>query len=305
LYYTCIGTGIHQILQQEGAEWRRILLEMITAEKRYALRPEEVAFYREQGYLHIPGVLEPAEVDYLRAEAHALIQRLAASRGGEQAVQAQWGSARLITDLPTTLLHCHNVQFHSAAFTRLLCDPRLTDRIADLIGPNIQLHHTKLFIKPPERGAPFPLHQDYPYFPHEKHTMLAAIFFFDDAPPEKGCLCVVPGSHKLGPLPHEPEGGWHLPVERYPLEMAVPVPARAGDVVVFNYLTIHGSGVNRTDEARTTLLVQMRDPTDHPTVATHLSRGQGMMLRGIDPEADAGPHTDSASRYLATLTAGG
>ncbi len=79
------------------------------------------------------------------------------------------------------------------------------------------------------------------------------------------------------------------------------MPAKAGDVVVFNYLTIHGSGVNTTHEARTTLLVQMRDPTDHPTVATHLSRGQGMMLRGIDPEADADPSTDSASRYLMRL----
>jgi phytanoyl-CoA hydroxylase len=160
-----------------------------------------------------------------------------------------------------------------------------------------------LFIKPPERGAPFPMHQDYPYFPHEKHTMLAAIVFFDDAPIEKGCLLVVPGSHKLGPLPHDSEDGWHLPVEAYSLERATPVPAQAGDVVVFSYLTIHGSGVNTTQEARTTLLIQMRDPTDRPTVATHLSRGQGMMLRGIDPEADAEPGVDSASRYLRTLGA--
>ena len=108
-------------------------------------------------------------------------------------------------------------------------------------------------------------------------------------------------SWMLGPIPHNREGGWHLPVDEYPLERATPVPAQAGDVVVFNYLTIHGSGVNTTQEARTTLLIQMRDPTDHPTVATHLSRGQGMMLRGIDPEADAEPDTGSASRYLRAL----
>lgn len=267
----------------------------------YALSPEQVAFYREQGYLLMPGVLPPDEAQVLREEAHALIQRLAEVRGGEENLNAAWGSSKALADLPPKLLHCHNVQYHSAAFTRLLCDPRFTDRIACLIGPNVQLHHTKLFIKPPEQGAPFPLHQDQPYFPHEKHTMLAAVFFFDDAPVEKGCICVVPESHRLGPIPHLPEGGWHLPLEQYPLESATPVPARAGDVVVFNYLTIHGSGVNRTQEARTTLLVQMRDPTDHPTQAVHLSRGQGLMLRGIDPTADADPHTDSRSRYLASL----
>jgi len=71
--------------------------------------------------------------------------------------------------------------------------------------------------------------------------------------------------------------------EQYPLEAAVALPAKAGDVLFFSYLTVHGSSVNVSDEARTTLLVQMRDPADQPTVKTHESRGQGMMLRGIDP----------------------
>ena len=115
--------------------------------------------------------------------------------------------------------------------------------------------------------------------------MSAAIIHFDDAPVEKGCVCVVPGSHREGPLEHQPEGGHHLPFEQYPVESAVPCPAKAGDVLFFSYLTVHGSGINSSDEARTTLLVQMRDPADPPTVKTHESRGQGMMLRGIDPTA--------------------
>lgn len=275
---------------------------MISAQKQYALTPEQVRFYHENGYLLLKSVFSREEARYLREEAHALIARLAQVYS-ENGINATWGSAREVTNLPAQLLHCHNAQYHSAGFARLMLDPRLTDRIADLIGENIQLHHTKLFIKPPEKGAPFPMHQDYPYFPHEKHTMLAAIVHFDDAPIEKGCVCVVPGSHKLGPLEHNPEGGWHLPVSEYPLEKAVPVPAEAGDVIVFSYLTIHGSGVNTSHEARTTLLIQMRDPTDYPTVPTHLSRGQGMMLRGFDPGADAAPSTDSPSRYLRSLHA--
>jgi hypothetical protein len=270
---------------------------MITGEKQYGLTPDEVAFYRENGYLLAKGVFTPEEAAHLRAEGHALIQRLL-DAGTPGTRMEGWGSAAKVTDLPRELLHCHNVQFHSAAFSRLIVDPRLTDRVADLIGPNVQLHHTKLFIKPPEKGAPFPMHQDYPYFGHEKHTMMAAIIHFDDAPLEKGCVRVVPGSHKLGPLEHLGDGGHHLPVERFPVAEATPCPAEAGDVLFFTYLTIHGSGVNTSQEARTTLLVQMRDPTDHPTVLAHLSRGQGMMLRGIDPEADASSHVASGSRFI-------
>ena len=172
----------------------------------------------------------------------------------------------------------------------------LTDRAADIIGPNIQLHHTKMFIKPPAKGAPFPMHQDFPYFPHQHHTMIAAIIHFDDAPIEKGCVRVVPGSHKLGPLEHLHDGGHHLPIDEYPITEATPCPAEAGDVLFFSYLTIHGSGLNESSEARTTLLLQLRDPADLPTVETHVSRGQGMILHGIDPLANSGPSPDSALR---------
>jgi ectoine hydroxylase-related dioxygenase (phytanoyl-CoA dioxygenase family) len=245
-------------------------------------------FYQENGYLLVKGLFDREEAAAWRQEAHDLIERLSA----QQSVEATWGSARQLDtgSQQTVLQHCHNVQFYLASFARLLLDERLTGIAADIIGSttgeftgNVQLHHNKLFIKPPEKGSPFPMHQDHPYFPHARHSMIAAIVHMDAAPLEKGCVRVVPGSHKLGPLPHNPEGSFHLPFEQYPLDSAVPCPAEAGDVLFFSYLTIHGSGVNTSNEARTTILVQMRDPTDPPTNDAHRSRGQGMMLRGIDP----------------------
>ena len=244
------------------------------------LTQDQITFYQENGYILIPSLITPEEAALYRAEAHAIADRLAQNGKGD----ATWGSAKEVTmGTPTRLLHCHDVQFQSAAFSRLIVDERLTEIAADIIGPNVQLHHDKMFIKPPEKGSPFPMHQDVPFFPHDRHSMIAAIIHFDDAPLEKGCLRVVPGSHKLGVLPHIAEGLFHLPMDEYPIESATPLPAKAGDAVFFSYLTIHGSGVNTSSEARTTLLVQMRDPIDHPTVDTHRSRGQGMMLRGIDP----------------------
>jgi ectoine hydroxylase-related dioxygenase (phytanoyl-CoA dioxygenase family) len=248
------------------------------------LTPEQLSFYQENGYLLVKGMFSRTEAAALRQETHDLAARLAAF----QNIDATWGSAR--ESVPgataTQIFHCHDVQFQSAIFSRLIVDERLTGAAAGIIGsPNVQLHHTKMFIKPPEKGSPFPMHQDYDYFPHEKNTMIAAIIHFDDAPLERGCVRVVPGSHKLGALGQTSKGGWHLPADEYPIEEATPCPAEAGDVLFFSYLTIHGSGLNTSDEARTTLLVQMRDPTDLPTEQVHLSRGQGMMLRGIDPLA--------------------
>ena len=33
-----------------------------------------------------------------------------------------------------------------------------------LFGDDVILHHSKLFQKPAEQGAPFPMHQDWAYF---------------------------------------------------------------------------------------------------------------------------------------------
>ncbi len=239
------------------------------------LSDTQKAFYDENGYVHIEGLITTEEAAMYRAELHDI-----AARQGSN--DATWTSVK---GSGTTITHSHDVQFRSAAVTRLLTDPRLTSIAQDIIGPNVQLHHNKMFIKPPERGSPFPMHQDYPYFPHERNSMIAVIIHFDDAPVEKGCLRVVPGSHKLGPLPAIGQDH-HLPEDEYPIEGALAVPARAGDAIFMSYLLVHGSGVNVSEEPRTTLLIQMRDPEDKSLSQGHASRGQGMMLAGVDPSRE-------------------
>ncbi|HEV2569560.1 phytanoyl-CoA dioxygenase family protein [Sphingomonas sp.] len=236
------------------------------------LSADQKAFYDANGYLLITGFIGAEEAAQLRAEVHAI-----AARQGP--TNATWSS---VADQGTVLEHSHDVQFRSAAFTRLLVDPRLTGVFTSLIGPNVQLHHNKMFIKPPERGSPFPMHQDYGYFPHRGTSMTAVILHLDDAPNAKGCVRLYPGSHKLGP--QEAIGQDHtVDPDRFPLDSALPIEAKAGDLLVFNYLTVHGSGLNVSEEPRTTWLAQVRDPEDEPISEQHQSRGQGMMLAGIDP----------------------
>src|SRR5919199_6744401 len=179
-------------------------------------------FYRENGYLHAHGVFSAAEVDEMRAAIDAILVRVAGTEHDENHV---WKAVAQ----EAVLKGFHNVQYHDAAFTRAAVNPKLVELLMQLIGPNVQLHHTKMLVKPPEKGAPFPMHQDYPYFPHERHTVLAASVHLDDTDLANGCLRVVPGSHKHGPI--DETGESHaLDV---PLEAGEPLAAAAGDVVVF------------------------------------------------------------------------
>ena len=181
------------------------------------LNAEQIAFFQENGYILVKGLFSKEAAAKYRKACH----ELAALLGKTRNLDATWGSARdaVAEAKETKILHCHDVQYYDASFTQLLVDERFTGVAADVMGtPNVQLHHTKMFIKPPEKGSPFPLHQDAPYFPHDKHSMIAAILHFDDAPLERGCVRVVPGSHKLGILDHSSDGGWHLPFDKYPIE---------------------------------------------------------------------------------------
>ena len=232
--------------------------------------------YAEKGYVLVKGLLTKEEAAYYRQAAHDLLAGLGRDHN------AMWPSAMSMA-AEGELRDLHDAHFYSGAFARLLVDERITGAMAAVLGtPNVQLHHNKLFVKPQGNGAPFPLHQDYPFFPHDLHRVGAAIVHFDDAPIAKGCLRLIPGSHHDGPREHIDGGGFYLPDQDLP--GVVPIEAEAGDVLLFTYLTVHGSGVNTSSEARTTWLIQYRDPVDRPSLPVHQwSLGQGMMLRGVDP----------------------
>jgi phytanoyl-CoA hydroxylase len=229
--------------------------------------------YEENGYLLAREVFDAAEVQEMRDAIARIIESV---EGTADDRNHRWSGV----DESLQLKGFHDLTYHDAVFTRMAAHPRLVAVLTDLIGPNVQLHHSKMLVKPPEQGAPFPMHQDQPYFPHERHTVLAASVHLDDTDEENGCLHVVPGSHKLGPL--EASGEAHT--VDYPLESGTPCPAAAGDVLFFNYLTIHGSGTNRSSRTRRNVLFQFRDPADAPVlrdgVEEHVDWGRGLMVAG-------------------------
>lgn len=241
---------------------------------------EDVDFYNDHGYLLVKEVFHAEEVEEMRNALDDIVERAAQA---ELDRNATWQGDYLPEEERKKLVlkgH-HDVHYHDAAFTKAIVHPNMVAILSKLIGPNVQLHHSKMLVKPPEKGAAFPMHQDYPYFPHQNHSMLAASVHLDDADTENGCLHVLPDSHKKGPVRHK--GSFHLDHHEYPIEMGVPCPAKAGDVLFFNYLTIHGSNINRSDRVRRNVLFQYRDPADPPVENVHVNWGQGLMVCGKNP----------------------
>lgn len=241
---------------------------------------DDVAFYQDNGYLLVRQVFTMEEVEAMRRATDAILQRAAETHLDKSHT---WQGTYLPPEVLKQLVvkGFHDVHYHDAVFTRALAHPQMVAVLTRLIGPNVQLHHSKMLVKPPARGAAFPLHQDYPYFPHRLGTMLAASVHLDDADQENGCLAVVPGSHRQGPLDHV--GSYYLDPDQYPLSSAVSCPAAAGDVLFFTALTVHGSSVNQSQRVRRNVLFQYRDPEDQPLADVHVNWGQGLMVAGHNP----------------------
>ena len=95
------------------------------------LSDEQIVFYKENGYVLVPGMFTPDESAAFRVECHELADRLAAIRD----IDATWASVQSADGAqPTKVLACHDVQFQSAALSGLIVDERLTGAAASIIG---------------------------------------------------------------------------------------------------------------------------------------------------------------------------
>jgi hypothetical protein len=214
------------------------------------LTKDQIEAYNRDGFVKVEGLFTKAESSELALEMTRVIEQW-----GQETIgwRGPWRDRYLPEDerLNTKAVFMHNPHFYSSAWGRVIFHAGFTGAVHDLVGGTIQWHHTVLHAKPPELGTPFPMHQDFPFYPHDGPDFVDCLLHLDDTPKESGCLRVVPGSHKNGPLVHVlgPETSPHLPMDEYHPEklVSVEVPANVGDVIFFSYQTIHWSDCNRTD----------------------------------------------------------
>jgi len=246
-------------------------------------------FFEENGFLHVPSVFTPEETDELASDLDRLIQEWSF----EAAWEGPWRAAILDADLvdKVKLSALHDLQLYSAAWARAVVNPRLAELLSNLLGPVVEFHHSTMHVKPPERGAPFPMHQDHPFYPHADGRYADVLVHLDDTSHENGEIRFLPGSHRSGPLEHilqGPDGepsAPHLPLYRYRLEDTVPVPASAGDVVCFSIYTIHGSYPNRSGTPRRLVRMGFR-AADNPQLGGQSHGRPGLIVRGLRERAE-------------------
>ncbi len=227
-----------------------------------SLTDEQVAAYHRDGYLAVRGVFDAVQVEALRAVTDEFAER---SRGVSRSDAVFDLDPRHSREQPI-LRRIKNPADNHPLYRWVALESPITEIVAELIGPDVTLHHSKLNLKGARVGAPVEWHQDGAFYPHSNDDVLAVGLLLDDATLENGCLAVLPGSH-LGPVYDHYEGDQFTgfinreDLARLDLARAHPLPLPAGSVHIHHYRAIHGSAEN-TSEAQRRLLINSYSAAD-------------------------------------------
>ena len=144
------------------------------------LSDDQIAFYRDEGYLYPFDGVGAAEAGAMQDELEAYERR--------EGVSA--------TDL---VLKAHLCFRRSYEFVR---HPRILDVVEDLIGPDIMALSARFWIKPGRDGSFVSWHQDSAYFGLDPHELVTAWIALTDSNTANGCLRVLPAlAHRRGAPP--------------------------------------------------------------------------------------------------------
>lgn len=257
--------------------------------KTAGITDQQSKFFVDHGWLHVPGVFDADETTALASALDELIDRFAVN---DQGWTGAWRKAYMDeeTEKASKLIALHDLHLYSDVWARHTVNPRLAEVLSGLLGPLVEFHHSTLHVKPPETGHPFPMHQDYPFYPHTDDRFVAVLVHLDDTFHENGEIRFLDGSHKSGPLEHieiNKDGTPctpFLPTDKYSLEDTVAVPAKAGDIVCFSINTIHGSHINTTPNPRRLVRMGFREPSN--VQLSGQSHGRtGIMVKGMRPKS--------------------
>jgi len=134
-----------------------------------------------------------SRLEYLLAGALLGIARFFFSRLKVRRDRVVLATARVST-LDGNLLHIHRamVDRHPElwAFAQ---DQPVVDLIADVLGPDLRFHSSKLNFKWSDGGEAVRWHQDIQAWPHTNFSVLTFGVYLEDTGPEQGPLTALPG----------------------------------------------------------------------------------------------------------------
>ena len=230
--------------------------------------------FAELGYCLFPDIYDS---DHVAAMQHAL----------GVATRAGFG------ELPSYYVEPHTTE---VLWLEICIHPRLLDAVESVLGPNLILVFSSMFIKPTRDDKKVCWHQDNTYWPSVHGTDVVTVWLaIDDVLEENAPMQIIPRSHKgYQELPVTDAGekdflSRKVEVTAEQEASAVSLTMTAGSLSIHDSFLIHGSGINTSNRRRAGYTIRFCN-TDTAWVDTETHPIPVYLVRG-----EAGPKGD---RYV-------
>jgi hypothetical protein len=205
------------------------------------LSSNQLQEYSDNGYVAPIDVLSENETIEIRKEIELIEQKFP-----KEMEKSGRYNAHLISPLLDLVVH----------------NTKILDAVESIIGKNILVCGTTLFIKNPDEKGFVSYHQDAKYIGLEPHNWVTAWVAITNANEENGCMRMWAGSHKDNLKEHNQkfnEGNLLTrgqTVENVPEEDVKPLILSAGQMSLHHPTLVHGSGLNKSDDRRIGFVIQ-------------------------------------------------
>jgi len=255
--------------------------------------------FEEHGYAILRGAFSQEVVQNARKLLETLVekdaQQLAAAGKAPNLFKNEPFETRmykLYKDIPDLFNGHIQSELHHPSFFPYFFNQHVLDLVEGLIGGELRLY-PNYFVRPKLPGSEktqILWHQDAGYTYNKKEggenkaqlenlRMVNLWTSFVPATEENGCMQFIPGTHKLGLVPHTYQK-YYLEIDKEYLEphlsKAVTIAMQPGDVVLFSNLLYHWGLPNRAETIRWSLDFRYQDATQSTLRATkgHIARSR-------------------------------
>ena len=156
----------------------------------------------------------------------------------------------------------YNVHLISPKLDSIVHNSKILDAVESIVGKNILVCSTTLFIKNPNEQGFVSYHQDAKYIGLEPHNWVTAWIAVTDSNEENGCMRMWAGTHKEKIREHKDTFNESnlltrgQTVQNVPLEKTIPNELKAGQLSLHNPMIVHGSTPNKSKSRRIGFVIQ-------------------------------------------------
>lgn len=257
--------------------------DKILAHSPRILSQKQREYYFENGYLLLESFITGDRLARIQETVAGIVEKSREVAVSDKMFDVEPGHT---ADAPR-LRRLNEPVEHSDVFWNYAKDSPITDVAADLLGPDVVFHHSKLNFKWSGGGEEVKWHQDIPFYPHTNYGVLAIGLYLADVDDEMGPMGVVPGSHTGEIFNHYNDKDQWVgalddgDVPSVPTETAHWLKGPAGSVTVHHSRAVHGSVPNRSPRPRP-LLINAYSSADALPITAHPFPGPkvGTVVRG-------------------------